>query len=89
MKFRDLREQIERPQPPIIIDAPTPPRPRFKDVETAIDYIKGYCNKHPNCGEHCRLYDAEDERCMFCDAYEAGVPCDWKLPKREEENGEK
>lgn len=88
MKFRDLREQIERPQPPIIIDAPTPPRPAFKGIEAAIDYIKGYCNKHPNC-VRCRLCDTENDRCMFYDAYEAGVPCDWELPKREEENGEK
>ena len=89
MKFRDLREQIERSQPPIIIDSPTPPRQVFKSLDAAIDYIKGYCDKHPNCNERCRLYDTEDGCCMFFDG-SAGTPCDWgELPKREEENGGK
>lgn len=64
------------------------PLPRFVTVEMAIEYIKGYCNKHQNCDERCRLYDTEDGACMFYDAY-AGTPCDWDLPKRKEENGEK
>ena len=71
-----------RPQPPTILP-PTPPRPDFVGVDAAIAYIIGYCNKHQNCDERCRLYDTEDEHCMFFDAY-AGVPCDWELPKREE-----
>lgn len=60
------------------------PLPRIATVETAIDYIKGYCNKHQNCSERCRLYDTEGGACMFYDAY-AGTPCDWEMPKREED----
>ena len=64
--------------------------PNFR-VEKAVDYIKGYCRKHPNCSEHCRLYDIESGRCIFFDGFDglAGPPRDWELPKREEEeNGE-
>lgn len=90
MKFRDLREQIERTQPPIIIDSPTPPRLDVTSIDAAVSYIKGYCNKHPNCSERCRLYDIEGEHCMFFDTYGIlGLPCDWEMPKREGENGEK
>ena len=71
-----------KPQSPTL--PPRPPRPHFEGIETAIDYIKGYCNKHQNCSERCRLYDAGDGACMFYDAI-AGTPCDWEMPKREED----
>lgn len=62
----------------------------FFAIDAAIDYIKGYCNKHPNCSKLCRLYDIEGEHCMFFDTYGIlGLPCDWKMPKREEEEDEK
>ena len=69
------------PQPPIIVEPPTPPRPNFVGIDAAIAYVKGYCNKHRDCDERCRLYDTEDGSCMFYDAI-AGTPCDWELPKR-------
>lgn len=58
----------------------------FAGIETAIEYIKGYCNKHLNCSERCRLYDTEDGCCMFFDG-SAGTPCDWgELPERKGKN---
>lgn len=71
-----------KPQSPTL--PPRPPRPHFEGIETAIDYIKGYCNKHLNCNERCRLYDTEDGCCMFFDGC-VGTPCDWEMPKREED----
>lgn len=75
----------------IVLRPPTPEVLQARDVQVAVDYIKGYCRKHPNCSERCRLYDTETERCIFFDGFNdsGGPPCDWELPKREEENGEK
>lgn len=71
----------KKPQPPIIFDSPTPPRLDFTNIYTAFGYIAGYCSKHSECNEKCRLYDIEDEQCIFFDDA-AGPPCDWELPKR-------
>lgn len=73
-----------KPQPPVILP-PLPPRPHFEGIEAAIDYVKGYCDKHQNCSERCRLYDTEDGCCVFFDGG-AGTPCDWGgLLKRKED----
>lgn len=83
MKFRDLRQQIEQTES-FVIAAPMPKESWDRDVKVAIDYIKGYCNKHIECNESCKLYDIKIEHCIFFDSV-AGPPCDWELPKREEE----
>lgn len=45
-------------------------------VDKAVETLKGYCNKHSDCDERCRLYDKENKVCML----EKGIlPCDWSV----------
>lgn len=40
-----------------------------ESVEAAMEYIKGYCLKHPYCennGNVCRLYEKATGRCFLC-----------------------
>lgn len=46
-------------------------------IEEAMEYIKGYCNKHKNCEDNCRLYDGYSQ-CFLTDAT---IPCDWEITK--------
>ena len=42
-------------------------------LEKAIEYIRGFCNKHDEC-EKCRLQDKETQICRLKDA----IPCEWE-----------
>lgn len=46
-------------------------------IEKAIEYIKGYCDKHSSC-EKCRLY-SDDNKCIVQD-----IPCDWECKEQTE-----
>lgn len=43
-------------------------------LEKAIEYIIGYCEKHPSCKYNCKFY-GDDGMCMF---WKADSPVDWK-----------
>lgn len=45
-------------------------------LQKAIDYIKGYCDKHDSCYT-CRLQNKEDAACMLKSTY----PGEWELKK--------
>lgn len=42
-------------------------------LEKALEYIIGYCEKHPSCNDNCKLRD-DDGTCLF---WKAGSPVDW------------
>ena len=44
-------------------------------LEKAIEYIIGYCEKHPHCRDGCKLY-GDDGECLF---WKGESPIDWKL----------
>lgn len=54
----------------------------FDSIENALEYVKGYCNKHKTCegrdGNCCRLYDPTTKLCLF---YNSPVPCDWEIER--------
>ena len=49
-------------------------------IEDAMQYIKGYCNKHIECAPEgtasCRLYDEENGCCFLCNQV---IPADWTI----------
>lgn len=51
-------------------------------LEKAIEYIKGYCNKHVDC-DKCKLKVIETGFCKLEDK----VPCDWDVTKESEKIG--
>lgn len=54
-------------------------------IEDAIQYIKGYCNKHIECSSEgmtpCRLYDEKNGCCFL---YNQVVPADWVTKEDED-----
>lgn len=54
----------------------------FTCIEDAMQYIKGYCNKHKSCEQEgkypCRLYDPARKECFL---YAGVVPGDWNIIK--------
>lgn len=52
-------------------------------VVEAIEYIKGYCDKHTRCEDYCRLFNHETNQCFFLDC---SVPCDWAVEDNGQEN---
>ena len=53
-------------------------------LEKAIEYIKGYCNKHDNC-KNCKLIINETGYCIL----ENKVPCDWNVNIEESGSSDK
>lgn len=49
-------------------------------IKWAFRYLKGYCEKHPNCTT-CRFTD-EEGYCLF---QQDKCPCDWEYPEVREE----
>ena len=50
-----------------------------ESIEEAMEYIKGYCMKHPYCdinGNVCRLYEKNTGRCFLCSDI---IPADWEI----------
>lgn len=50
-----------------------------ESVEAAMEYIKGYCLKHPYCeknGNTYRLYEKATGRCFMCSDI---IPADWEI----------
>lgn len=43
-------------------------------IDKAIEYIRGYCDKHTDC-EKCRLHDDE----VGCFLHNS-IPAEWKTP---------
>ena len=44
-------------------------------LDKAIEYIRGYCQKHTDC-DKCQFYDSAWD-CQFKDGY---IPVEWKTP---------
>lgn len=44
------------------------------NIKQALEYIKGYCEKHTFCAD-CPLFQDEDN-CCFADLI---IPCDWNV----------
>lgn len=78
----------EPPKPPLIVQGLDLEPPGFwkppQEPENSFYTIRHYCSKHAKCSEVCRLFDEEEQHCFFWDV-DAGPPCDWKLPPREED----
>ena len=53
-------------------------------LEKAMEYIKGYCNKHNNC-KNCKLITQETGYCRLEDK----VPCYWNVNIEESDNNDK
>ena len=54
-------------------------------IEKAMNYLKGYCHKHPECytGTYeCRLYNRDLKRCFLCTET---IPADWMWEPEEPE----
>lgn len=49
-------------------------------LEKAIEYIIGYCEKHPKCKDGCKLRDDYGD-CLF---WNANSPVDWIRKERED-----
>ena len=47
-------------------------------LEDAMLYIKGYCNKHAECKQYCRLYNPNTDQCFISDG---SIPADWIIVK--------
>ena len=62
-----------------IPEMPAVKQPADKSIEAAVNYIKGYCNKHESC-ENCRLYNGS---ACYLKTENNGVPCDWNFPEKE------
>lgn len=58
----------------------------FSCIEDAMQYIKGYCNKHAYCAPKgtasCRLYDEETGGCFLCNQV---IPADWVISQEGED----
>lgn len=55
-------------------------------IEEAMEFIKGYCNKHTSCTNkngNCRLWDENSGCCFLGNEI---VPCDWQIEKEGEIN---
>ena len=66
------------PEPIVIKDTTTRYLPALEiplTLKKALEYLKGYCNKHPFC-DHCKLY--HDDGCVF---YNKVPPVDWDVEK--------
>lgn len=58
----------------------------FTCIEDAMQYIKGYCNKHTECVPKittpCRLYDEGTGGCFLCNQV---IPADWVIRQEDED----
>lgn len=44
-------------------------------LSRALKFVLGYCNKHPECKDGCKLWDADTCRCLM---RTDDPPCDWE-----------
>ena len=49
-------------------------------LQKSIEYIKGYCDKHDDCNNKCKLYDSETKCCEL----RYNIPADWKYEAESE-----
>lgn len=60
-----------------------------ESIEEAMQYLKGYCNKHPTCegrsGCGCRLYSSATKQCFL---YNSPIPADWEIMTESEGNSD-
>ncbi len=48
----------------------------MNNLEEAMKYIKGYCNKHTECEPFCKLFNPNTNQCFLADG---SIPADWHI----------
>lgn len=68
--MRAIKDHAGDTMPSVII-----PDLDMMTLTRALKFVLGYCNKHLECKDGCKLWDADEGRCLM---RTDDPPCDWE-----------